>query len=70
MPATSYLVFEETSERGTWTTVGTYDAASGDSAIRAAAVSHGEGTYAATPSRGWQPRTVKVEAKASFEKTS
>ena len=67
MAGTSYIVFQLTASEATeWSQTGSYTAASADAAIRAAGVEHGAGTYAATPARSWQPRTVKVESKASF----
>lgn len=50
-----------------WWIIDTLAAASADAAIRSVAVKHGAGTYSAAPARSWQPRTVKVEARASFE---
>lgn len=71
MAGTAYLVFVQDEARQAsevaWRTIGTYTAASADAAKQAAAVEHGDGTYSATPARGWVPRKLKVAARASFE---
>lgn len=69
MPATEYLVFRQVSDDDdarpdTWAIVGTASAASADVVKQAAALEHGDGTYAAVPSRSWQPTAFKVEPRA------
>lgn len=76
MAATEYLVFQwrkDTTttdpQAGVWMEVGTYTAASADAAKNAAALDSGDGTYAATPARSWQPSAFKVQPRAVQVKT-
>jgi hypothetical protein len=69
MAATEYIVFRLVdASADSWEIVKKYTASSADAAIRQAALEAVPGTYAAAPARSWQPRTVKVEARASFAK--
>ena len=68
MAATAYIVFVlEPTQDDTWEVVGTYTTGTADAAKQAAAIEHGDGTYSATPLRGWVPRKLKVAPRASFE---
>lgn len=66
MAATAYIVFKEQNEPEprAWAVVGTYTTATADAAKQAAALEHGDGTYAATPARSWQPTPFKVQPRA------
>lgn len=70
---TRYLVIRKPSEvaesnqasggypAGGWKEAGEFTAASSDAAISEAAEKHGNGRYAAIPTRSFKPREVKVE---------
>lgn len=68
MATTDYLVFQQDEHSQDWSSAGAVTATSADAAVRAVALTDGPGVYAAVPARSWQPRTVKVEQRASFAK--